>query len=141
MRRLLFMIRDILVLLNIKLICLILNIFLICSDRGGETILHRAVRSGSLPTVKLIVDRLPKLLNSKSMLYEDTPAKIAGYTGHHTILKYLLEVGVKQIDEPARVDLLHGIYPNHETYNIMVDAILKTSGREGLSKVRHCDML
>ena len=65
-----------------------------------------------------------------------TPACAAAEDGHHHILKYLFEVGVKPVDESIRVNLLTRSYSNHETYIIVVDEILKISGREGLSKVR-----
>ena len=76
-------------------------------------------------------------MNSKTRT-KKTPALVAAYTGQHSILKYLFEVGVKPVDESTAVDLLNEWYLDHETYNIVADEILKTSGREGLSKVASC---
>ena len=42
------------------------------------------------------------------------------------------------MNESTAVELLNKWYHDHETYNIVVDEILKTSGREGLSKVAYC---
>ena len=109
---------------------------LIYSDLNGATVVHAAVESGSLPTVKLLVQRLPKLVNSKDRS-KRTPAMIAASAGKHSILKYLFQMGVKPVDESIGVDLLNEQYfdGSQETYNIVVDEILRTSGREGLSKV------
>ena len=49
-------------------------------------------------------------------------------------------MGEKQVNESTAVDLLNRSFLDHETYNIAVDEILKTSGREGLSKVAYCHM-
>lgn len=118
----------------VKYLSISTRLFLINSDGNGNNVLHAAVRSGSLPTVKRIVKHLPKLMNSKNCS-RCTPAMIAAHTGQNTILKYFFEVGGKPVDESLGVDLLSDWYDNHETCNIIVDAILKTSGREGLSKV------
>ena len=103
----------------------------------GATVLHTAAESGFLPTVKLIVERLPTLLNTKNR-WNRTPAMTAADCGKHNILKYFFEVGVKPVDESIGVNLLAEWYEDHETYNIVVDEILKTSGRDGLSKVALC---
>lgn len=109
-------------------------IFCICSDENGDTLLHFAATSGSLPTVQLLAERLPKLLNVKNA-HNQTPAMHAAALGHHHVLKYLFKVGTRPVDESAGVNLLIDWYSNHETYIIVVDEILKASGREGLSKV------
>ena len=109
-------------------------IFCIYSDKNGDTFLHFATTSGSLPTVQLLAERLPNLLNVKNA-HNQTPAMYAAALGHHHILKYLFKVGTRPVDESAGVNLLIDWYSNHETYILVVDEILKTSGREGLSKV------
>ena len=118
----------------VKYVSISTRLFLIYSDGNGNTILHAAVRSGSLPTVKRIVKCLPKLMNSKDCLRR-TPAMIAACLGQNTILKHFFEVGGKAVDESLGVDLLNYWHGDHETCNIIVDAILETSGKEGLSKV------
>lgn len=66
---------------------------------------------------------------------DETPVVYAAQSGHHHVLKYFFELGVKPLDESVGVNLLFRGYSNHETYIIVADEILRTSGREGLSKV------
>ncbi|CAB4041901.1 RNA-directed DNA polymerase from mobile element jockey, partial [Paramuricea clavata] len=108
------------------------------SNQNGGTALHEAAHSGSLPTVKLLVKHLPSLLNVKNRKGE-TPARIAAIQNQHSVLKYLYEVGVKPEDELIDEVLMKDIFdpPNHadvDTFIIVADEILKSSGREGLTK-------
>jgi hypothetical protein len=100
------------------------------------------MRSGSLPTVKLLVKHLPSLLNVKNRNSE-TPAKIAASQNQHSLLKYLFEVGVKPADELIQaVNLVNGRLSRADvdTFIIVKDEILKSSGREGLTKVEFSDI-
>ena len=118
------------------------SLFLTCSNHNGGTALHEAMRSGSLPTVKLLVKHLPSLLNVKNRNSE-TPAKIAASQNQHSLLKYLFEVGVKPADELIQaVNLVNGRLSRDDvdTFIIVKDEILKSSGREGLTKVEFSDI-
>ena len=112
--------------------------FLTCSDRNGWTVLHAAVHGGSLPAVKLVVKHLQSLLNVKN-LNGKTPAEIAVSQNQHSVLKYLFEVGVKPVDESIPwTSLLTQAVHDHaddDTVIIVIDEILKSSGRDVLTEV------
>jgi 26S proteasome non-ATPase regulatory subunit 10 len=81
---------------KVIMILLMLSIGFSIPIAAGE--IHKAAKDGDFETVKKLLEKDPKLLNSGNRL-EQTPLLMASFSGHANIVLYLIEKGAK-INQP-----------------------------------------